>query len=392
MKTWFGAAFTRAPQQKSGNTNTPLIALQLRGRCQWTPRTYSTLAREGFQKNAIANRCIRMISEAAASVELCAERSGICHDDDPARKLLQTPSLKMSRAEIFEAHYGYLQLSGNAFLQIALVDGTPSALFALRPDRLRAIVGSDGWPRIWEYDAGSKKHKFSIEPSSGQSLIHHMRLFHPCDDIYGLSPLESAAQAVDIHNAGGLWCKSLLDNSARPSGAIVYTGKNSADRLTDEQFEQLRSEMDYHHSGPAAAGRPLILEGGLDWKPMSMSPADMDFINARREAAREIALAFGVPPMLLGIPGDNTYANYKEANLAFWRQTILPLVRKTADSLGVWLRPWFGDDLRVHAKLDDIPALAFDRSQLWANLKDASFMTDDEKRALAGLPNGGDPS
>ena len=112
----------------------------------------------------------------------------------------------------------------------------------------------------------------------------------------------------------------------------------------------------------------------------------MDFINARREAAREIALAFGVPPMLLGIPGDNTYANYKEANLAFWRQTILPLVQKTADSMGGWLGPWFGDDLSIFAQIDDIPALAAERALQWSKLNDLNFMSSGEKRALAGLP------
>ena len=221
---------------------------------------------------------------------------------------------------------------------------------------------------------------------SGRSAIHHMKLFHPGNDIYGFSPLEAAAQAVDVHNAGGVWTKALLDNSARPSGALVYKGTGGQDRLSDEQFTRLKTELETNHAGAKAAGRPLLLEGGLDWKAMSLSPTDMDFINARREAAREIALAFGVPPMLLGIPGDNTYANYKEANLAFWRQTILPLVNKTADSLSAWLGPWFGDDLSIHADLNEIPVLTSDRVSLWSRLKDVGFMTTAEKRALAGLP------
>ena len=72
------------------------------------------------------------------------------------------------------------------------------------------------------------------------------------------------------------------------------------------------------------------MEGGLDWKPLSLTPKDMDFIEAKNSAAREIALALGVPPMLLGIPGDNTYSNYQEAQRTFWRQTVLPLVTRTA--------------------------------------------------------------
>ena len=75
----------------------------------------------------------------------------------------------------------------------------------------------------------------------------------------------------------------------------------------------------------------MVLEGGLDWKALGISPRDMDFVEAKNAAAREIALAFGVPPMLLGIPGDNTYSNLMEANRALWRQTIVPLVRRVAD-------------------------------------------------------------
>jgi HK97 family phage portal protein len=97
-------------------------------------------------------------------------------------------------------------------------------------------------------------------------------------------------------------------------------------QLSEDQFERLKRELEDSYQGKANAGRPLVLEGGLDWKPMSLSPKDMEHIEAKHVAAREIALAFGVPPMLLGIPGDNTYANYAEANRTFWRQTVLPLV------------------------------------------------------------------
>lgn len=389
MKPWLRMAFARPPSTKSTpaySGGSPLIALQLAGQARWSGRDYAGLAREGYQKNAVAYRCIRLIAEAAASVPFCTRRDGQCVENDPVHNLLQRPSVKTSRAEFFESHYGYLQLSGNGYLEAVLVDEKPIALFSLRPDRMQAVLGRDGWPSGWKYTVGGRTRSFPIDVLSGQSPIHHMQLFHPTNDVYGFSPLEAAAQAVDIHNAGAQWTKSLLDNSARPSGALVYNGKGGEDRLSDEQFTRLKAELETSRAGARAAGRPLLLEGGLDWKPMSLSPTDMDFLNARREAAREIALAFGVPPMLLGIPGDNTYANYKEANLAFWRQTILPLVSKTADSLSAWLGPWFGDDVSVHPELDDVPVLGAERLANWKNLQDISFLSDAEKREIAGLP------
>jgi len=120
-----------------------------------------------------------------------------------------------------------------------------------------------------------------------------------------------------------------LDNSARPSGALVYAGPEGA-HLTDEQFSRLKEELEENFSGATNAGRPLLLEGGLDWKALSLSPKDMDFAESKAGAAREIALAFGVPPLLLGLPGDNTFSNYAEANRAFWRQSSLDVVPDAA--------------------------------------------------------------
>ncbi len=191
----------------------------------------------------------------------------------------------------------------------------------------------------------------------------HLTLFNPLDDHYGLGALEAAAVAIDTHNAAAAWNKALLDNAARPSGALVYAGPDGA-VLSDSQYERLKRELETTYQGSANAGRPLLLEGGLDWKAMSLSPKDMDFMEAKHTAAREIALAFGVPPMLLGIPGDNTYANYQEANRAFWRHTVLPLANRIASALAQWLGPAFGagvtlvDRTRPHRCAQRRPRLA----------------------------------
>src|SRR3546814_13501213 len=110
----------------------------------------------------------------------------------------------------------------------------------------------------------------------------------------------------------------------------------------------------------------------------------MDFTETKAAAAREIALAFGVPPMLLGLPGDNTYANYQEANRALWRLTILPLVTKIAAGLQAHLQNWW-PELSLEIDRDALPALAADRERLWALLSAASFLTDEAKRQLLGL-------
>lgn len=401
MKNWLASAFSNsyaatAPEVKSSasdtvfaqSSNSSVIALHMQGSADWSGRDYAALSRQGYHKNAVVFRCVRLIAEAAASVPLCARRDQACLADDPANHLMSKGHPGVTREDIMERFYGYLQVSGNAYLEAALVDGVPVALYALRPDKMRAKTDRKGWPSGWEYEAGGYKRSFRRDVISGRCAVHHMKSFDPLDELYGFAPLSAAADAVDIHNAGGRWTKALLDNAARPSGALIYKGASGTERLSDDQFERLKSELQGAHSGAGNAGRPMVLEGGLDWKAMSFSPADMDFIDARREAAREIALAFGVPPMLLGIPGDNTYANYKEANLAFWRQTIIPLVSKTANGLTQWLQPFFGDDLTIAADLNAVPALSEERAVLWKRLSDASFLSDTERREMAGLVAG----
>ncbi len=376
-----------APEIKDSRAQR-LIALTMAGRPQWTPRNFEALAREGFARNPVAYRCVRMIAEAAASVPLVVFEHGRRSADHPLMQLLEHPNPEQGRADLMEAFFGGLQTAGNAYLEAAEdEDGVPVELYALRPDRMQVIPGARGWPQAYAYTVGAQTVQL-VRGLDGWMPVLHLKLYHPADDHYGFSPLEAAAFAVDVHNASGAWNKALLDNAARPSGALVYGGGETSERLSEEQFERLKAELTEAHTGAMAAGRPLLLEGGLDWKPMSLSPADLDFIAGKHAAAREIALAFGVPPPLLGIPGDNSYANFKEANAAFWRHTVVPLAERTARALSGWLGPRFGA-VRIACDLDAVPALAPEREALWARLEAASFLTLQERRRMAGLGDGG---
>jgi HK97 family phage portal protein len=373
-----------------------LIAWASRGQPVWSPRDLASLAREGFAKNAIVYRAVRMIAEAAASVPLYLFDGEREIDAHPLLGLLARPNAMQCGPDLLEAWYGHLMVAGNAYLEAVSVEGRPRELHVLRPDRMKVVPGADGWPEAYEYAVAGQTLRFDQDGGRLRPILH-MALFHPLNDHYGLSPLEPAATGIDLHNASGAWNKALLDNSACPSGALVYTAKDG--QLTPEQYERLKTELEESFQGAQNAGRPLLLEGGLDWKSMSFSPKDMDFIAAKHVAAREVALALGVPPMLLGIPGDNTYANYAEANRSFWRQTVLPLVGRTAKALSAWLAPGFAEATHVEAPalelkpdLDAVEALSTEREALWARVRGADFLTVNEKRAAVGYGavDGGD--
>jgi HK97 family phage portal protein len=369
----------RVPEIKDSRA-ARLVALTSGGRPQWTPRDYGALAAEGFGKNPVAYRCVRMIAEAAAAVPLAVFHDGRRSEDHPLARLLARPNPEQGGPDLMEAFFGHLQVAGNGYLEAA--GAQPEELYALRPDRMSVVPGPRGWPAAYDYQAGGRTARIGRD-GEGWLPVLHLRLFNPTNDHYGASPLEAAAFAIDVHNASGAWNKGLLDNAARPSGALVYGGRDG-DRLSEEQFERLKAELANAHGGADNAGRPLLLEGGLEWKPMSLTPADLDFVEGKHAAAREIALAFGVPPQLLGIPGDNTYANYREANGAFWRHTVVPLAERAARAISAWLGPKF-PGARAACDLDAVPALGAERDALWARLQAASFLTDAERRRLAGL-------
>ncbi len=350
-----------------------LIALHQAGRPQWTPRNYAALAQEGFASNAIGYRAVRMIAEAAGSLPWLlydGDREIAAH---PLLELLKKPNPGQPGREFGEQLYGFLLVAGNAYVEKVAIDGAPRELHALRPDRVKAVASSNGWAEAYDYSVNGQSVRLPRE------TVLQLRLFNPLNDHYGMSPLEAAQRAIDTHNAAGAWNKAMLDNSARPSGALVYAAADG--HLTTEQFERLKKELEDSYQGAANAGRPMVLEGGLDWKEMGYSPKDMEYSAAKDGAAREIALAFGVPPMLLGIPGDNTFANFMEANRSFWRQTVLPMASRMAEAMTGFLCE---GNLRLAHDLDQVEALSADREALWARVGKAEFLTADEKRQAVG--------
>ena len=341
---------------------------------------YASLARDGYADNPVAHRCVRLLAEAVAALAVEVRVDGT--PDADAAMLLERPSPGRTGAELLEALAGHLCLGGEAWLRVVPIDGAARALHAVRPDRVRVVRDRRGLTIAHEVTGeGGRTERIAHDPE--RPLMTGLRLFNPLDEGRGLPPLRAAREALALHNRATRWNRALLDNSARPSGALVYSAGDA--NMSAEQFERLKRELEEGYSGAVRAGRPLLLEGGLDWKAMSLSPRDMDFMEARNGAARDIALALGVPPMLLGIPGDNTYANYAEANRAFVRQSVLPMAERIFAAIGATLSLHGGRDVRLRVDLDALPALAGERAELWRRVNETDVLSADEKRERLGL-------
>ena len=377
-----GTPEVSAPVKKSASAQ-GLVAMHTMGDAAWTQASFTALAQQGFMRNPIVHRCVRLISEAAAAVPWLVYDRDRELGDHPLVEIIARPNPGQSHTSFVEMAYGHLLLSGSAYLERTEPAMDMVQLYCLRPDRVRLERDQRGWPSGCIYDAEGRTRRIDMDDPAGGARLLHLTLFNPLDETGGFAPLEAALMALDIHNAAARWNKALLDNAARPSGALVYAPGDGSN-LTPEQYDVLKKELEEGYSGAVNAGRPLLLEGGLDWKAMGLTPRDMDFIEAKNAASRDIALAFGVPPMLLGIPGDNTYSNYQEAQRAFYRLTVLPLVRRTTEAISHWLAPLYGTRVRIAVDLDQVEGLAAEREALWSRLENASFLTEAEKRSALG--------
>ncbi|MEE4350424.1 MAG: phage portal protein [Pacificimonas sp.] len=341
------------------------------------PRGYRAQAKAALERNPVASRAIRLFATAVGECPLRIE------GPDALAALLAQPNGRDDGTAFFERLGAHLLLHGNAYVEAATDGaGRPAELHVLAPDRMRIETDRAGWPNGYLYRAGDREVRLPV-PSAEAAGLLHIRALSPLDDHYGLGALSAAAGAIEAHEQAAKWNRALLKNAARPSGALVF-GARDGEALSADQYERLRGELDAGFSGANRAGRPLLLEGGLSWQPLSMSPADLDFAEGQKLAAREIALALGVPPLLLGMPGDNTYANYAEANRALWRQSVIPMAGRIGGALSGWLAHWW-PDARIAPDENRVAALAPDRAALWAQVSAADFLSPEEKRALLGL-------
>ncbi|MDR2077836.1 MAG: phage portal protein [Rickettsiales bacterium] len=388
----FGFFSKNKKQDEIKSTASTRAYYQNIGKAVWTDKNYVHMSDESYVKNVIANRCISIITKSASTVKLGLKNkiTGAEFSNHKILDLLKKPNPTMGISDFFETVYAHKLIAGNVYIQAIFTKNSkyfePQELFILRPDRVTIIVGDSLIPIGYKYKINSRESVFRVNQVSGKSEILHIKNFHPINDWYGLSQVEPAAYSIDQHNEASKWNQAMLQNGAKPCGALIV--KNDTENngfLTDDQFERLKEQLNSEFSGSTNAGKPLLLEGGLDWKEISMSPKEMDFLEMKHSTARDIALSFGVPSQLIGIPGDNTYNNMAEARLFLWEQTILPMIDGVLVSLNNWLVPMFSNEFEITYNRNEITPLSIRKENFWNIINNSDFLTADEKKKLLGL-------
>jgi HK97 family phage portal protein len=314
--------------KKSLSSTTSSVMMNM-PKAQWTSRSYAAFADEGYRRNVVVFRSVNLVANSVSGLKLSVKNYAGQEVFTKGLSLLNEPNPFDSGKEFMEKIVCYKLLAGNCFiLALKAKNGEVMELHLLRPDKV-SMQMEKGVLTGFVYG----KKLYPINNITGECDILHLKSFNPLDEYCGMSPVEAASFSIDQHNQAMQWNQALLQNGAKPSGMLVSTGKT----LSDSQRDSLKQQLDEFYSSPKNAGRPMILEGGLEWREMSLSPKDMDFLECKNSSARDIAGAFGVPPQLLGIQGDGTYSNYAEARLAFKEHTIYPLTENILGNLTGWL-------------------------------------------------------
>jgi len=318
-----------------------------------SPRNYNLYA-QAYGANPYLYRAISYIADACAGISWSVyadETKKKKFDTHPGLDILRTPNPQTRQSALIKQMVSFYYIAGNSYLTTAgPKNGLPKELWTLRPDRMTIVPGKS-LVDSYIYRVGNNEKVFPAE------VIMQWRAFNPFDDFLGLSPVAVAATIVDSMEAGEDWNLALKQNSGKPSGAIVSKGQ-----LSPQALAQIKKEIARTYSSARNAGRPLVLQGDVDWKQFSLSPMDVDWLNDKRQHSKEIALIIGVPPELLGDSANKTYSNYGEARKSFLMETALPTMDTLREELNAFLGARF--DCYYDYNKDDIEALQDNRDSL----------------------------
>jgi HK97 family phage portal protein len=376
-------------KRKSVSSSSVLAEFISLGKAKWFNPDYQGSAVEGYCKNIVAYYCIKRISESVADIPYMLSVNGKEVEKHPILSLLKKPNPMQTYKTFMRVAVMHRLISGNTYIH-ANVASTKKIMemTLMRPDRVRIDVTSSGMPRMYVYTVGGNVYEYPIDPIEWTSEVLQIKEPNPLCDLYGLSPISAASMSIAQHNESSEWNKKLLENSARPPGVLVMKDRtDSAPSLSPEQLKKIRDDINDKFAGYKNAGKIPVLNFEMEWRSMGLSPTDMDWINGKNTTARDICLAFGVPPQLLGQPEGSTFNNVAEAKLAFYEETIIPLTQNMYSEMAQFITAHTGQEVEIEPDLDKVSALSLRRETARTSARadvEAGVITINEARAESG--------
>jgi HK97 family phage portal protein len=277
--------------------------------------------------------------------------------DHPLNELFRMPNvtMRLSRYDLLNNAFGYLELAGNSYWAIQRDDQTQIAaqLIPLRPDRVTPVPDRETFIAGYIYRVDGED--FAIDT---QDMIH-IALFNPGNDYVGLSTLSAARNTLEEDTFAQKYNTAFYKKGARPGGAISYD-----QQLSDEDYKQIRQQWEAAHRGENNFHRIAIFERGAKWQNYGISQVDADFIEARKMNREQISSVYGVPPVLINSYEHANYNTAKTQTQVFWRITQQPKLALLNESINVQISKLLGP-LFDAVSTDDV-FVDWDTSNVWA--------------------------
>ena len=283
--------------------------------------------RSAMQMTAVYS-CVRILAEAVAGLPLHLYRY---KEDGSKEKALShplylllhdEPNPEMSSFVFRETLMTHLLLWGNAYAQIIRNGrGEVIALYPLMPDRMAVDRDVNG-QLYYEYTTSTDDAptvKGSIVRLKPSDVLHIPGLGF--DGLVGYSPIAMAKNAIGLAIATEEYGSKFFANGAQPSGVLEHPG-------TIKDPQRVRDSWMSQFGGSANSNKIAVLEEGLKYTPISISPEQAQFLETRKFQINEIARIFRVPPHMVGDLEKSSFSNIEQQSLEFVKYTLEPwLVR-----------------------------------------------------------------
>jgi len=277
--------------------------------------------------------CVRILAEPIAGLPLHLYRY---RDDGGKEKAIDhplylllhdEPNPEMSSFVFRETLMTHLLLWGNAYAQIIRNGkGEVVALYPLMPNKMSVDRDSDGhlyytYQRSNEEALIAEGTKVVLSP---KDVLHIPGLGF--DGLVGYSPIAMAKNAIGLAIATEEYGSKFFANGATPSGILEYPG-------TVKDPEKVRDSWTRGFSGSGNAHKVAVLEEGMKYTPISISPEQAQFLETRKFQINEIARIFRVPPHMVGDLDKSSFSNIEQQSLEFVKYTLDPWVVRWEQSI-----------------------------------------------------------
>ena len=304
-------------------------------------------------------------------------------------RLLQRPNPMQGWSEFIQKMLGFKLVTGNAYIHGVLLEngvnaGLVNELWVM-PSQYMQINAAKGTETIvtgYTLDYSSAKTRFSPEE------VLHLKYWNPeyesaGSHLYGLSPLRAASRVVRQSNDAYTAQSALLQNS----GAMGILAVDP-ETMDQEQGELLERSYYSKYGGPHKRGKIVITAAKLDWQQIGMSAVDLNIIESQKFSLRDLCNIYNVNSALLNDPDNKVYNNVKEARRALYMEKVLPELDSMRDELNRWLVERYntktGKRYHIDYDLESIPALQADMKLVMEQVKDAWWLTGNERRVAMG--------